>query len=138
MDAKAAALLHPLARNHSLADGNKRLALAAVIAFYGMNGHRLMLSNDAARKLVMQVAAGQLDSVNDIAAILKTATEPSSLTRPAPAASCPAAQAAGEPTRRPGSVPPAEGGPAAIHLGLPLPAAGAVPGFLSSQRHEVF
>lgn len=76
LDAKAAALLHSLARNHALVDGNKRLALAAVIAFYGMNGHRLTLSNDAAYKLVMQVAAGQLDSVDDIAAILKTATEP--------------------------------------------------------------
>jgi death-on-curing protein len=76
LDAKAAALLHSLARNHALVDGNKRLALAAVIAFYGMNGYRLAFSNDAAYELVMQVAAGQLDSVDDIAAILKTATEP--------------------------------------------------------------
>jgi death-on-curing protein len=30
--AKAAALLHSLARNHGLVDGNKRLALAAVLA----------------------------------------------------------------------------------------------------------
>lgn len=75
LDAKAAALLHSLARNHALVDGNKRLALAAVIAFYGMNGYRLTLSNDAAYDLVMQVAAGQLDSVDDIAAILKTAIE---------------------------------------------------------------
>jgi death-on-curing protein len=33
---KAAALLHSLARNHPLVDGNKRLALAATIAVYGM------------------------------------------------------------------------------------------------------
>ena len=32
---KAAALLHSLTRNHALVDGNKRLALAATIAFYG-------------------------------------------------------------------------------------------------------
>jgi len=32
-------------------------------------------------------------------------------------------RAAGEPACRPGSVHPPEGGPAAIHLGLPLPAA---------------
>ena len=38
LDAKAAALLHSIARNHALIDGNKRLALAAVIAFYGLNG----------------------------------------------------------------------------------------------------
>ena len=30
---KAAALVHSLARNHALVDGNKRLALAATIAF---------------------------------------------------------------------------------------------------------
>ena len=30
---KAAALLHSVARNHALVDGNKRLSLAAVIAF---------------------------------------------------------------------------------------------------------
>ena len=37
---KAAALLHSLARNHALVDGNKRLALAATIAFVGVNGQR--------------------------------------------------------------------------------------------------
>jgi death on curing protein len=76
LDTKAAALLHSLAGNHALVDGNKRLALAAVIAFYGMNGRRLTLTNDAAYDLIMKVAAGQLDTVEDIAAILKTATEP--------------------------------------------------------------
>ena len=75
MDTKAAALRHSLARNHALADGNKRLALAAVIAFYGINGYRLTFSNDAAYELVMLVAVGHLDSVDDIAAILKAATE---------------------------------------------------------------
>ena len=35
-DAKAAALLHSVARNRALVDGNKRLALAAAIAFYGL------------------------------------------------------------------------------------------------------
>ena len=76
LDAKAAALLHSVARNHALVDGNKRLALAALIAFYGINGRRLILTNDAAYELVMNVAAGQLDSVDDITAILRTATEP--------------------------------------------------------------
>ena len=78
LDAKAAALLHSLARNHALVDGNKRLALAAIIAFYGVNGHRLTLTNDQAYDLVIDVAAGHLDSVDDIAARLRTATEPRS------------------------------------------------------------
>jgi death-on-curing protein len=76
LDTKAAALLHSIARNHALVDGNKRLALAAVIAFYGVNGRHLILTNDAAYELVMKVAAGELDSVDDIAAILADATQP--------------------------------------------------------------
>ena len=74
LDAKAAALLHSVARNHALVDGNKRLALSAAIAFYGVNGRRLTLSNDAAYDLIMKVASGELESVDDIAAILVTAT----------------------------------------------------------------
>ena len=74
LDAKAAALLHSLARNHALVDGDKRLALAAVIAFYGVNGRRLTLTNDQAYDLVIDVAAGHLTSVDDIAARLRTAT----------------------------------------------------------------
>jgi death on curing protein len=76
LDAKAAALLHSLARNHALGDGNKRLALAALIAFYGINGHRLTLTNDGAYDLVMRVAVGELDTVDDIVAILRNATQP--------------------------------------------------------------
>jgi death-on-curing protein len=38
LDAKAAALLHPVAGSRALADGTKRLALAATIAFDGVNG----------------------------------------------------------------------------------------------------
>lgn len=73
--AKAAALLHSLARNHALVDGNKRLALAATIAFYGMNGLRLTLTNDQAYELVIDVATGRLDDVPAIAAVLETGTE---------------------------------------------------------------
>jgi death on curing protein len=71
---KAAALLHSVARNHALVDGNKRLALAATIAYYGLNGFRLTLSNDEAYELVMAVAAGQLDDVDVIAARLESST----------------------------------------------------------------
>jgi death-on-curing protein len=76
LDAKAAALLHSLARNRGLVDGNKRLALAATIAFYGVNGRRLALSNDEAYELVVAVAAGTLDAVEAIVGRLARATEP--------------------------------------------------------------
>jgi death on curing protein len=76
LDSKAAALLHSLAKNHALVDGNKRLALAAVIAFYGVNGRRLTLTNDEAYDLVMDVAAGHLGSVEKITTRLRSATEP--------------------------------------------------------------
>jgi death-on-curing protein len=72
--AKAAALMHSLARNHALVDGNKRLALAGTLAFYGMNGLRLTLTNDEAYDLVMSVATGELDDVNAIAQRLKPNT----------------------------------------------------------------
>jgi death-on-curing protein len=78
LNAKAAALLHSLARNHALVDGNKRLALAGVIAFYGVNGYRLTLTNDEAYELVMAVADGRLDEVDVIASRLGAATEPRS------------------------------------------------------------
>jgi death on curing protein len=76
LDAKAAALLHSLARNHALVDGNKRLALAGVIAFYGVNGLRLTLTNDEAYELVIAVADGTLDDVEEIADRLAHANKP--------------------------------------------------------------
>lgn len=76
LDAKAAALLHSIARNRALIEGDKRLALAAVIAFYGLNGRRLTLTNGEAYDLVMNVAAGQLDSVDGISAVLRPASRP--------------------------------------------------------------
>lgn len=75
LDEKAAALLHSLARNHALVDGNKRLALSGLIAFYGVNGRRLILTNDAAYELVMAIASGELDTVTEIAGLLSRATQ---------------------------------------------------------------
>ena len=71
---KAAALLHSLARNDGLVDGNKRLALGATIAFYGVNGVRLTFSEDEVYELVISVASGRLDDVRSIAATLKAHT----------------------------------------------------------------
>lgn len=75
---KAAALLHSVARNHALVDGNKRLALASLIAVLGLNGERLTLSNDEAHDLIVDVASGDLDDVATIAARLDAVTEPAS------------------------------------------------------------
>lgn len=75
LEAKTAALLHSLARNHALVDGNRRLALAATIAALGVNGRRLTLSNDEAYDLIIAVATGGLDDVAAIAARLRDATE---------------------------------------------------------------
>ncbi|MDN5892820.1 MAG: type II toxin-antitoxin system death-on-curing family toxin [Nocardioides sp.] len=76
LEEKAAALLHSLARNHALVDGNKRLALAATIAFLGVNGRRLTLTNDEAYHLVMEVAAGQRHEVAELADTLRGSSEP--------------------------------------------------------------
>jgi death on curing protein len=59
--AKAAALMHSLARNHALVDGNKRLAWAATRVFCLLNGHDLDLSVDEAEMLMLKVARGELD-----------------------------------------------------------------------------
>ncbi len=69
---KAAALLHSLARNHGLVDGNKRLAWLATVVFLDINGQAVELDDDAAFELVMAVAEGSLD-VSEIAARLVTA-----------------------------------------------------------------
>jgi death on curing protein len=73
---KAASLLHSAARNHALVDGNKRVALAATIAFLGINGIRLTLTNNEAYDLVIAVATGTLDDVPSIAAALDAHSEP--------------------------------------------------------------
>lgn len=73
---KAAALLHSVVANHALVDGNKRLGLASVIAFLGLNGWRLTLTNDEAYDLVIAVAAGDLADVDEIAEALAAGSEP--------------------------------------------------------------
>ena len=73
--AQAAALLHSIVANHALVDGNKRLGLAATIAFLGLNGLRLTLTNDEAYDLVVAVAAGDLRDVQPIADQLRQGTE---------------------------------------------------------------
>ena len=69
---KAAALLHSLARNHPLVDGNERLGWLATVVSLDLNGTQPDLSDDAAFQLVMDVAAGAAD-VEEIAERLRIA-----------------------------------------------------------------
>jgi death-on-curing protein len=68
--AKAAALLHSIAGNHALVDGNKRLAWLACVVFLDLNGAAPDLVDDAAFALVMDVASGDA-GVDDIVARLR-------------------------------------------------------------------
>jgi len=58
---KAAALMHSIARNHALVDGNKRLAWAATRVFCLLNDTDLVFEIDDAEALVLAVATGDLD-----------------------------------------------------------------------------
>jgi death-on-curing protein len=59
---KAAALLEAVVRNHALVDGNMRLAWAAAVVFYDLNGFDLSPSGvDEAVELVVAAAAGEMD-----------------------------------------------------------------------------
>lgn len=58
---KAAALMHSLARNYALVDGNMRLAWAATRVLCLLNGRDLSFSVDEAEGMVVAVASGDLD-----------------------------------------------------------------------------
>ncbi len=67
---KAGALLHSLARNHPLVDGNKRLAWLATWVFLAKNDTILDPGDDAAYELVVSVGGGAIDDVDTIAHVL--------------------------------------------------------------------
>ena len=67
---KAAALMHSIARNHALIDGNKRLAWSAMRVFCLMNRRDVVLTVSQAEKLTVAVAAGKYE-VDQIAPRLK-------------------------------------------------------------------
>lgn len=69
---KVASLIHSLARNHALIDGNKRIAWSAGRIFCIMNGRNLKMPIDDAEKMILDIAKGDID-VAEIAAILKKA-----------------------------------------------------------------
>jgi death on curing protein len=66
---QAAALLHSIARNRALVDGNKRLAWFSTVVCLDINEAETSLDDDAAFALVMDVAQGALE-VPEIAARL--------------------------------------------------------------------
>lgn len=64
---KAAALLLSVCQNHTLLDGNKRLAWASAVAFLALNGFPVPeIDVDAAEAFMMAVAAGRLGDVAQI------------------------------------------------------------------------
>jgi death on curing protein len=69
---KAAALLHSLARNHALVDGNKRLAWTACRTFLAISGQWISAAEDDRFEFVIQVAAGALGDLDKIADRLRT------------------------------------------------------------------
>ena len=67
---KVASLIHSLARNHALIDGNKRIAWSAGRIFCLMNGRDLNMPIDDAEKMILDIAKGVIE-VADIAVLLK-------------------------------------------------------------------
>ena len=69
LELKAAALFSSLAQNHPLFDGNKRLSWILTLAFLRLNGYRVVMENDDAFDLVLQVTQRQME-LDQIAAVL--------------------------------------------------------------------
>ncbi|MFA7512403.1 type II toxin-antitoxin system death-on-curing family toxin [Mycolicibacterium sp. jd] len=73
---KAAALVHSLARNHALVDGNKRLAWTACRTFLALNGFRINAPEDDRFDFVIGVTAGTISDLEAIAEQLRTWSHP--------------------------------------------------------------
>jgi death-on-curing protein len=58
---KVAALMHALAKNHALVDGNKRMAWAGSKIFCIINGKELRLDIDEAEELIVGIASGKYE-----------------------------------------------------------------------------
>lgn len=76
LDEKAAALLLAVMRNHPLADGNKRLAWFATVAFLELNELDLVVDDVAeADRFLREVASGAVD-LDAIAAWVRARIRP--------------------------------------------------------------
>ena len=69
---KVAALMHSIARNHALIDGNKRLAWSAARLFCLMNDLDIKMKQERAYELVVGLASGQIE-LAELSASLKKA-----------------------------------------------------------------
>jgi death-on-curing protein len=72
---KAAALLQSLAINHPFVDGNKRTAWTSCVVFLALNDVQLRPDIDAAERLVIGVATGELEDVKVISEALRDLAE---------------------------------------------------------------
>lgn len=68
---KAAALLHSLARNHALVDGNKRLAWTACRTFLAINAQWISAPEDDRFDFVIRVTTGATTGLDEIAEPLR-------------------------------------------------------------------
>ena len=58
---KVAALGFSLIKNHPFVDGNKRVGHAAMEMMLQFNGHEIAASVDEQEKIILALAAGQMD-----------------------------------------------------------------------------
>ena len=58
---KAAALCFSLVRNHPFVDGNKRIGHAVMVVFLNLNGMTVKCGIDEQERIILGVAAGQVD-----------------------------------------------------------------------------
>ncbi|MFH8979456.1 type II toxin-antitoxin system death-on-curing family toxin [Streptomyces varsoviensis] len=69
---QAAVLLHAIAANHPLVDGNKRTAWLSAAVFLARNGiDTAAVPHDAAYDLVISIASGHTRAIPEIAAGLR-------------------------------------------------------------------
>ncbi|OEV02873.1 type II toxin-antitoxin system death-on-curing family toxin [Streptomyces oceani] len=68
---KGAALLQSLAINRPFVDGNRRTAWLSCVTFLAINGVELRPDIDAAERLVVRVATGEMREVKEIADSLR-------------------------------------------------------------------
>jgi len=68
---KAAALLESLVIGHAFVDGNKRLGFAAMVAFLKLNGVTGIPAEEPAYQLVLRIASGESNGVDEIAQNLR-------------------------------------------------------------------
>ncbi len=75
---KPSALLMSLVGNHALVDGNKRVGFTAAILLLRKNGLHVVVPEDPAYDLVIDVAERRLLEVADVAAVLRAWAVPAS------------------------------------------------------------